>query len=370
MTPDESALLSHIGTLIYYGIVVLIVDCTLYGFYLLAEFIALYLFFKHGLKQRIQKILFVTSVTTLTTATWDFVNQCSYNLIQIKVSLMEPLEAGLQAQADAAQKAILPWFTMMVWPISINIIIGNGVLLWRAWAVCESDRSLRSAFITMGFVNAALCLADAIVDTIIRSKGVKSGNSSLDTAQMFISLAINIVATTCIGLKAKQNPDLVKDYFAQFKSRRERFEKMVLVLMESGVVLLIFQLLYAIFGRLNVTAAQFSNINIAWSVIATMFNAITILYAMAVIIMVIIDRSALDKLFGLKTTINVSTSEKTGQTTKISTLRFAEGGRQVTSNTSSTGLGSDIEAQDDSVSDVNVAGAVTEKTRSEIVVAQ
>jgi hypothetical protein len=44
MTPAESALLSQIGTVIYYGIVVLIVDCTLYGFYLLAEFIALYLF--------------------------------------------------------------------------------------------------------------------------------------------------------------------------------------------------------------------------------------------------------------------------------------------------------------------------------------
>lgn len=31
MTPAESALLSQIGTVIYYGIVVLIVDCTLYG---------------------------------------------------------------------------------------------------------------------------------------------------------------------------------------------------------------------------------------------------------------------------------------------------------------------------------------------------
>ncbi|KAF5345105.1 hypothetical protein D9757_014896, partial [Collybiopsis confluens] len=85
LSDDESAILSHIGTLIYYGIVVLIVDCTLYGFYLLAECIALYLFIKHGFKQRIQKILFITSVGTLLTATWDFVNQCSLNLIQIKV---------------------------------------------------------------------------------------------------------------------------------------------------------------------------------------------------------------------------------------------------------------------------------------------
>lgn len=57
----------------------------------------------------------------------------------------------------------------------------------------------------------------------------------------------------------------------------------------------------------------------------------------AVIIMIIIDRSALDKLFELKTTINISVNEKNGQTTKISTLRFAEGGHQATY---STGLGS------------------------------
>lgn len=57
----------------------------------------------------------------MATATWDFVNQCALNLIQIKVSLMEPLEAGLQAQVDAAHSAVLPWYSMMVWPISINV---------------------------------------------------------------------------------------------------------------------------------------------------------------------------------------------------------------------------------------------------------
>lgn len=348
MTPEESATLSQIGTVIYYGIVVLIVDCTLYGFYLLAEFIALYLFIKHGLRQRMQKILFLCSTATLLTASWDFVNNCSLNLIYIRVSLMEPLEAGLQAQADAAHNATIPWFSMMAWPINLNIIIGNGIVIWRAWAIWQNDRSVRSALITMFWVNFGMCISDAIVTTVIRSKGVKSGNAALDTAQMFISLVINIAATGLIGLKARQSPELIKEYFSTSKGWRESFERVVLLLTESGVVLLLFQLLYAIFGRLNASAAQFSPINIAWSVIAVMFNAITILYAMAVIIMHIVNRSALNKLFNLKPTINVSTNEKGGTTTKISTLRFAdrEAARQVTS---STGLGStDLEAQEDS----------------------
>lgn len=44
MTPEESDLLSHIGTLIYYGIVVLIVDCTFYGrkYVHLAAYIGIY----------------------------------------------------------------------------------------------------------------------------------------------------------------------------------------------------------------------------------------------------------------------------------------------------------------------------------------
>ncbi|KIK62311.1 hypothetical protein GYMLUDRAFT_42243 [Collybiopsis luxurians FD-317 M1] len=369
LTDEESAILSHIGTLIYYGIVVLIVDCTLYGFYLLAEFIALYLFIKHGLKQRIQQVLFVTSVATLLTASWDFVNQCALNLIQIKVSLMEPLDAGLAAQADAAQRAILPWFVMMAWPINLNIIIGNGVVLWRAWAVCHEQKSVRSALIAMGWVNTGICLSDAIVDTVIRTrdKGAKTGNTALDTAQLFICLVINMVATGLILTKAWQNPVMVKEYLEKSKNRRERFEKVILVMTESGVFLLLFQLLWAIFGRINMTAAQFSPVNIAWLVIETMFNEITILYAMAVIIMVIIDRSALDKLFVLKTTINVTTSEKNAQATKISTLRFAEG-RQVTSATTSTGLGSDIEAQGDSHSDIG--GNFKEKSHGEISVTQ
>ncbi|KAJ3728219.1 hypothetical protein C8R42DRAFT_257161 [Lentinula raphanica] len=338
MSPEESELLSHLGTIIYYGIVVLIVDCTLYGFYLLAEFIALYLFIKHGLRQRIQKLLFACSLATLATASWDFVNQCASNLIQIKVSLMDSLDAGLQAQADAAQRAVLPWVVMMAWPINLNIIIGNTIVLWRTWAVWEGDMSIRPALLTMAFVNAGLCLSDAILNTIIRAQtnGVKSGNSTLDTVQMFVSLAINGAATGLIWVKARRSPELVSEYFGQEQKRSERAERMILVLTESGVVLLIFQLLYAIFGRLNVHAAQFSGVNVAWSVIATMLNEIAVLYTVAVIIMAIVNRSALDKLFKLKTAINISLSEKNGQTTKISTLRFAEGGRPPTS---SAGLG-------------------------------
>lgn len=84
---------------------------------------------------------------------------------------------------------------------------------------------------------------------------------------------------------------------------------------------------------------------------------------MAVIIMHIINRSALNKLFGLKTIINVSTSEKPGHATKISTLRFAEGGRQVTS---STGLGSaDIEAQEDSSGVIEHVFKNQEKSQNE-----
>ncbi|KAJ3869864.1 hypothetical protein EV359DRAFT_59475 [Lentinula novae-zelandiae] len=350
MTPEESDLLSHIGTLIYYGIVVLIVDC----FYLLAEFITLYLFI-----QRIQKILFICSLTTMVTATWDFVNQCALNLIQIKVSLMEPLEAGLQAQVDAAHSAVLPWYSMMVWPISINIVIGNGIVLWRTWAVWENDRLIGSALLTMMLVNTGICCSDAIVGTIVRSQGVKSGNSSLETAQMFICLAINFIATGLIGVKAKQRPQLVREYFSLSRKRREIVERTVLVLTESGVVLLLFQL--------NISASQFSGINIAWSIIATMFNAVTVLHAVVVIIMVIIDRSALDKLFELKTTINISVSEKNGQTTKISTLRFAEGGHQATY---STGLGSaDLEVIQEASSRIDRLassnGDIKDKSRNE-----
>jgi len=217
-------------------------------------------------------------------------------------------------------------------------------------------------------VNFGLCIANAIVQTVLRSNGgTKSGNDALETAQMFISLAINMAGTGLIWVKARQNPEMMQAHFAASKNRRDSWERMVLLLTESGVVLLLFQLLYAIFGRINMTAAQFSPVNIAWSVIAVMFNAITILYAMAVIIMHIIDRSALNKLFGLKTIINVSTSEKTGQTTKISTLRFAEGGagRQVTS---STGLGStDLEAQDESSGIVEHPFKNQEKSQHEVI---
>lgn len=68
-----------------------------------------------------QQILFLCSTATLLTASWDFVNNCSLNLIYIRVSLMEPLEAGLQAQADAAHRATIPWFSMMAWPINLNV---------------------------------------------------------------------------------------------------------------------------------------------------------------------------------------------------------------------------------------------------------
>lgn len=82
-----------------------------------------------------QKILFFVSTTTLLTASWDFVNNCALNLIYIKVSLMEPLET-LQAQSDAADHAIIPWFTMMAWPININVRTSRKFFAGRFLTYC------------------------------------------------------------------------------------------------------------------------------------------------------------------------------------------------------------------------------------------
>lgn len=48
-----------------------------------------------------------------------------------------------------------------------------------------------------------MCISNAVLQTVIRSKGVKSGNAALETAQMFISLAVNIAATGLIWLKVR-----------------------------------------------------------------------------------------------------------------------------------------------------------------------
>ncbi|KAE9410065.1 hypothetical protein BT96DRAFT_1012321 [Gymnopus androsaceus JB14] len=296
MTPEESALLSDFGTQIFYQISALICTCTFYGVYLLAAFIAFYLFFRRGTAGRPRKILLACLVFVLLTNTWVFVVKCSANLVEIKVALMQNRSDGdLAAQIDDAVVAILSFQYMLGWPVTLNLIVSDCIVTWRAWSIWADNRLVKGCLIILAVANFVINIIDCIFDDI----ALKSfwATSSWDTAAAFISASLNLVATLFIAYKAWEHHRLVKIWIDH---RRTNVENILIFFVESGSIYCLLQMVYSILILLTANSPpEITPIIIARSIVIEFFTAASALYPLSVIIIVNLEWSPLDNSFQL-----------------------------------------------------------------------
>ncbi|KAJ3819882.1 hypothetical protein EV361DRAFT_866651 [Lentinula raphanica] len=272
MTLNDEQLLASFGQTVFFNILNLIVIIIGYGAFVLGTAIAILLL------------------------SWNVIYEGGSMLTQIEYTFIKTLpEGGLAAQAQSSDNHMLvTWEYMETWPPTINLLLSDCIVAWRAWVLFPQEKSLKVVLIVLMVAN---------IDIEELAEFVEA--STLDWLSIILSLVVNACATFLIALKARNFHWFISDAHIKKKTRSQ---SILLLLVESGAIFCAIQTVYAVFILLQVYKTNINpGLNQAIAIILDIFDAITPCYPLAIIILVLKDASPAVVVFN-QTTMDMETS--------------------------------------------------------------
>ncbi|KAF9263173.1 hypothetical protein L218DRAFT_987793 [Marasmius fiardii PR-910] len=129
----------------------------------------------------------------------------------------------------------------------VNMIVGDSVVIWRAWVLCQNNRLHKLVYIPIVMLLASFVFT-VIALNCLASNGygdqspIPQGSKTCRWSQPIawgISLLTNAVSTTLIAIRAWQHRQFLR---RNFGGRKTRSEKILLILVESGFIYCLFWL--------------------------------------------------------------------------------------------------------------------------------
>ncbi|KAG7097992.1 hypothetical protein E1B28_005300 [Marasmius oreades] len=138
----------------------------------------------------------------------------------------------------------------------INMLVGDSVVIWRAWVLCQNTRLQKFVYVPIVMLLACVVFTAIGLDCL-SSNGyheqstIPAGSKACRWGQPIawgISLATNAVSTSFIAIRAWQHRQLMK---LNFGARKSRSQKVLIILVESGFIYCLFWMtqLNLFFGR-------------------------------------------------------------------------------------------------------------------------
>ncbi|KAE9402030.1 hypothetical protein BT96DRAFT_569914 [Gymnopus androsaceus JB14] len=171
MTPEESAYLILFVERIYQNLVNVICTCVMYGLYMLSFLTALYMFWSNPRKAGTRGLLILLVIVFLSN-TWDWISRTNSPLLMIHIAFIHPSnETNLSENLSNAQRSPLTFESFAWWGPTINLLIADGLVVWRAWSIWDvrnrRKRSLlRLLLISLMVGNIVVNVIDAVLDNI------------------------------------------------------------------------------------------------------------------------------------------------------------------------------------------------------------
>ncbi|KAJ7575380.1 hypothetical protein C8J56DRAFT_976085, partial [Mycena floridula] len=256
MTPDETLLLKNAGQILVQDFFSAIIMAFCYGVYVLLASLAMYhLLLKHNKTTATWALCaLLTLIFLITTASFSlFVAICFKLIIG---ALIENTELELLERLDIANTSTKQIVLAYGWlngdSNSLSLIFGDGIVVWRAWAIWDGRHSviILPALTLLG--TFALFLAHNILTTMtLISPDLYSGQvASLFIAGAIMSIVTNLMAIILIGLKAYQHRKFMKNTIG---SGRSAAGKVLMFLTESGIVYIGLQIIDVFLAALDTT---------------------------------------------------------------------------------------------------------------------
>ncbi|KAF9059238.1 hypothetical protein BDP27DRAFT_1431619 [Rhodocollybia butyracea] len=253
---DEADILAEIGNVSRYSVIGTAVMCIEFGVYIPLATIALYILWQKGLRKPPILIMFIIQIILILNSIWEVVLVGGLSLLDalfyVFVDPQLDFEQGLAARLAAVEGVHRErWFRMLGWPGSINVLVGDSVVVWRAWALWEHRPIVQWMLIILGMCNGVLNILDNLYSSGIGGVPVPSNIPlrmfSLNVFLIF-SLALNIIATMLIVYKIWILNTIRSKATIQPTKHESPHVNVVIFLVESGVTFCIIQ---AIFCAIN-----------------------------------------------------------------------------------------------------------------------
>ncbi|KAJ4471435.1 hypothetical protein J3R30DRAFT_3407807 [Lentinula aciculospora] len=168
---------------------------------------------------------------------------------------------------------------------------GDGIVVWRAWAVWNERRTVMIVPGFFLFATLAIFLTSSSMRTIayVNPSIIESDSvsGSLVIAGYTASIATNLSSTVLIGIKAYQHRKFLKA--AGIGSSRAA--RVLMLLTESGVLYIVFQIINVCLAFLDDESLTNSPFNIATHVWGVLMNFIAATYPTLIILIVHNNRS-------------------------------------------------------------------------------
>ncbi|KAJ7588600.1 hypothetical protein C8J56DRAFT_889370 [Mycena floridula] len=267
MTPEEVALLKNAGQSFVRGFSALV------GLYFLLASLTLHrLLVKRG-KTTATWILCTMLAILFSITTTYF---CLYVAAGFKLMigcLINNTDLELPERFEVTASRILPLNPALNW-----FIFGDGIVVWRAWAVWSDQRSVIILPALTLLATFATFLTECVMQTIASADmTIVSGTiGALETAGSALSIATNLIAVVLIAFKAyliwfSQHWKFMKDTVGVGTSAAG---KVLMFLTESGIVYVIFQIInFSLSVANNKIGTPLDEASNIWSVIMIIFPA-------------------------------------------------------------------------------------------------
>ncbi|KIK50537.1 hypothetical protein GYMLUDRAFT_252892 [Collybiopsis luxurians FD-317 M1] len=113
-------------------------------------------------------------------------------------------QAGFEDQTQIAEEKILPLVYMPTWVLAVAMMLGDFVVVWRAWVLFQCISLVKAVLATLMIGNIGINIVDCIFDNL----GIKLSEAGyaqiLDWLSVLVSMVVNMFATSLIAWKAWQ----------------------------------------------------------------------------------------------------------------------------------------------------------------------
>ncbi|KAJ7597972.1 hypothetical protein C8J56DRAFT_1109558 [Mycena floridula] len=274
MSPEEVALLKHAGQVLMENFSSL----TLTAVYVLVASLAMYTLLVRPNKTRATWALCVmlALIFVITTAYFSLFIVFSSKLII--GALIENTEFKLLERLEIANASTLQISLAELWISgngnSLLSIFGDGIVVWRAWAVWPDQQSVIILPALTLLATFAVFLTLLIMQTITLSapEFVHGQVAALSIAGAILNIATNLIAIILIGIKTYQHRKCMKDTIGLGNSAAG---KVLMFLTESGIIYIVLQIInFCLNDEDNTVTTTLDMATRNWAAFVNFFSAI------------------------------------------------------------------------------------------------
>ncbi|KAJ3768746.1 hypothetical protein FB446DRAFT_255040 [Lentinula raphanica] len=288
MPPDEQAQLAADAALYYFDVINIISSAIGIGMLSLGFALAVwYMRSDHWSHTKIT--LLICCSVILICSYWSVGYFGAYTMSSIHFVFVNQSN-----EIDLTPSLILDYINS--WLPSIALVMGDLIVTWRAWILLQHNRCSQFVLAIFSIANLGLNAAACIQDTImVRTKLVRT-TSALDWLSNAASIVMNMCATLMIAWKAWAHSRLMKEYLGH--TRRTYVNKVLLLLIESGALFCLVQLIvlaFTLVSTYSINAADSLAYQEAFAIIGTASTLAPAWYPIMVIILIQSDRSPVEQ---------------------------------------------------------------------------